>query len=237
MNQQTWDAVDKYFGDTLLSSDSILDSALHESNAAGLPQHNVAPNQGKLLQIFAEMIGAKRILEIGTLGGYSTIWLARSVPSNGRVITLEANAQYAEVAAKNIERANLTNIVDIKVGKAIDTLAELVEEDSSPFDFIFIDADKPSNPDYLQWSLRLSRPGTVIVGDNVVRDGEVANSDSLDPKVRGVRRFCELISEEPRLSSTAIQTVGSKGYDGFAIAIVDRAETKKQKQFSANSGR
>ena len=220
MNQQTWNAVDKYFGNTLVSSDPILDSALQDSDAADLPRYNVAPNQGKLLQIFARMMGAKRILEIGTLGGYSTIWLARAVPSNGRVVTLEANSKYAEVAAKNIERANLTNIVDLRVGRAIDTLAELVKEGSLPFDFIFIDADKPSNPDYLKWSLQLSRPGTIIVGDNVVRNGEVANPDSLDPKVRGVRRFCELLSAEPRLSSTAIQTVGSKGYDGFAIARV-----------------
>ena len=220
MNQQIWNAVDKYFGNTLVSSDSILDSALRDSDAANLPQHNVAPNQGKLLQIFAQMIGAKRILEIGTLGGYSTIWLARSVPSDGRVVTLEANSEYAEVAAKNIERANLTDIVDIRVGRAIDTLAELVKEGSSPFDFIFIDADKPNNPDYLKWSIELSRPGTIIVGDNVVRNGEVANPDSSDPKVRGVRKFCELLSVEPRLSSTAIQTVGSKGYDGFAIARV-----------------
>ena len=220
MNQQIWNAVDKYFGNTIVSSDSILDSALRDSDAANLPQHNVAPNQGKLLQIFAQMMGAKRILEIGTLGGYSTIWLARSVPSDGRVVTLEANLEYAEVAAKNIERANLTDIVDIRVGRAIDTLAELVKEGSSPFDFIFIDADKPNNPDYLKWSIELSRPGTIIVGDNVVRNGEVANPDSSDPKVRGVRKFCELLSVEPRLSSTAIQTVGNKGYDGFAIARV-----------------
>lgn len=222
MNQQTWNAVDKYFNNTLVSSDSALDSALQDSDTAGLPQHNLAPNQGKLLQLFAKMIGAKRILEIGTLGGYSTIWLARSVPPDGCVITLEADSKHAEVAIKNIARANLTNVVDVKIGRAIDSLSELVRKGSSPFDLIFIDADKPSNPDYLKWSLKLSRPGTVIVGDNVVRNGEVANSNSSDPKVQGVRRFCELLSAEPRLSSTAIQTVGNKGYDGFAIAMVTR---------------
>lgn len=222
MNQPTWNAVDKYFKNTLLSSDSVLDDALQDSDAAGLPQHNVAPNQGKLLQLLAKMMGAKRILEIGTLGGYSTIWLARSIPPDGCVVTLEADSKHAEVAIKNIARANLTNVVDVRVGKAIDTLSELVREGSSPFDFIFIDADKPSNPDYLKLSLKLSHPGTVIVGDNVVRNGEVANSNSTDPKVQGVRKFCELLSTEPRLSSTAIQTVGSKGYDGFTIAIVTR---------------
>ena len=222
MNQQTWNAVDSYFNDTLVSPDSVLDSALKESDDAGLPQHNVAANQGRLLQLFAKMMGAKRILEIGTLGGYSTIWLARSVLPDGCVVTLEADSKHAEVATKNIARANLTNVVDIRVGKATDTLSQLVDENSLPFDFIFIDADKPSNPDYLKLSLKLSHPGTVIVGDNVVRNGEVANSNSADPKVKGVRRFCELISAEPRLSSTAIQTVGSKGYDGFVIAMVTK---------------
>jgi predicted O-methyltransferase YrrM len=221
MNQNTWNAVDNYFSDVLIPLDSVLDRALQDSDAAGLPQHNVAPNQGKLLQLMAQMQGARRILEIGTLGGYSTIWLARAVSSAGCVVTLEADPKHAEVAVKNIARANLTNIVDVRVGKAIDSLAQLRRENSPPFDFIFIDADKPSNPDYLQWSLKLSRPGTVIIADNVVRNGEVANSSSLDPKVQGIRKFCELISSDPRLSSTAIQTVGSKGYDGFAMAIVN----------------
>ena len=220
MNQNTWNAVDDYFSDILIPPDAALNSALRDSDAAGLPRHNVAPNQGKLLQLFAQMQGARRILEIGTLGGYSTIWLARAVPSTGCVVTLEAEAKYAKVAVKNIARANLTGVVDIRVGRAIDTLSELVREGTQPFDLIFIDADKPSNPDYLKWSLKLSRRGTVIVGDNVVRNGEVANSYSLDPKVLGVRKFCELLASNPKLSSTAIQTVGSKGYDGFAIAIV-----------------
>ena len=212
--------MDKYFKNTLVSSDSVLNDALQDSEAAGLPQHNVAPNQGKLLQLLAKMMGAKRILEIGTLGGYSTIWLARSIPPDGCVITLEADSKHAEVALKNIARANLSNLVDVRVGRAIDTLSELVREGSLPFDFIFIDADKPSNPDYLKLSLKLSHPGTVIIGDNVVRDGEVANFNSSDPKVQGVRKFCELLSTNPRLSSTAIQTVGNKGYDGFTITIV-----------------
>ena len=212
--------MDKYFKNTLVSSDSVLNDALQDSEAAGLPRHNVAPNQGKLLQLLAKMMGAKRILEIGTLGGYSTIWLARSIPPDGCVITLEADSKHAEVALRNIARANLAHLVDVRVGRAIDTLSELVRKGSLPFDFIFIDADKPSNPDYLKLSLKLSHPGTVIIGDNVVRNGEVANSNSTNPKVQGIRKFCELLSTEPKLSSTAIQTVGNKGYDGFTITIV-----------------
>ncbi|MEA5452844.1 O-methyltransferase [Leptolyngbya sp. CCNP1308] len=220
MNQELWMAVDKYFSQAFLPSDAALDHALQASQAAGLPPHHVAPNQGKLLQLLAQIQGAKRILEIGTLGGYSTIWLARSVLPNGCVVTLEVNPQYADIATDNIDRAGLAEIVDIKVGKAIDSLRQLVKVGVEPFDVIFIDADKPSNPDYLHESLKLSRPGTVIIGDNVVREGEVANAACADPKVQGVRHFCELIALDPRLSATAIQTVGSKGYDGFAIARV-----------------
>ncbi len=223
MNHQTWTQVDEYFTEVLVPTDSVLDQALRDSEAAGLPPHQVAPNQGKFLQLLAQIQGAARILEIGTLGGYSTIWLARAVPADGCVVTLEANPQHAEVAAQNIARAGLAKMVDIRVGKAAKTLSELVEANIAPFDLIFIDADKPSNPEYLYWSLRLSRPGTVIIGDNVVREGEVTNSTSSDPKVQGVRQFCELIAAEPRLSATAIQTVGSKGYDGFAIARVMHA--------------
>ncbi|MGP1384244.1 MAG: O-methyltransferase [Thainema sp.] len=220
MNQQQWTAVDQYFADVLVPSDAALEQALQASQAAGLPPHHVAANQGKLLQLIAQIQGARRILEIGTLGGYSTIWLARAVPTDGQVVTLEANPTYAEVAAQNIARAGLAERVEIRVGRAIETLPPLLQDNAAPFDLIFIDADKPSNPDYLYWSLKLSRPGTVIIGDNVVRDGEVANPANSDPKVQGVRRFCELIAAEPRLSATAIQTVGSKGYDGFAIARV-----------------
>jgi predicted O-methyltransferase YrrM len=220
VNQTLWTAVDDYFANLLLPPDAALESALQLSQAAGLPAHHVAPNQGKLLQLLAQIQGAKRILEIGTLGGYSTIWLARAVPADGCVITLEANSQYAKIAAANIARASLAEIVEIRVGKAIDTLNQFVQSKFAPFDLIFIDADKPSNPDYLKASLHLSRPGTIIIGDNVVRGGEVSNAASVDPKVRGVRQFCELMAQEPRLSATAIQTVGSKGYDGFAIARV-----------------
>jgi predicted O-methyltransferase YrrM len=220
MNQATWSAVDVYFTERLVPSDAALDAALRDSEAAGLPQHNVAPNQGKLLQILASMQGARTILEIGTLGGYSTIWLARALPAGGRVVTLEANPTHAAVAQKNIARAGLAHVVDIRVGNAIETLPQLAQEGLAPFDFIFIDADKPSNPEYLAWALKLSRPGTVIVGDNVVRNGAVVDSNSVDGNVVGVRRFFELIAANQQLTATAIQTVGSKGYDGFAIAIV-----------------
>ena len=220
MNQETWSNVDKYFTDLLVPSDPALNAALADTDAAGLPQHNVAPNQGKLLQLLAKICGARTILEIGTLGGYSTIWLARALPAGGRLVTLEANPKHAEVAFANIVRAGLASVVDLRVGKAVDILPRLAAEGIAPFDLIFIDADKPSNPEYLGWSLKLSRPGTVIIGDNVVRNGAVTDSSSTDPNVQGVRRFLQLISSEPRLSATALQTVGSKGYDGFAIAIV-----------------
>jgi predicted O-methyltransferase YrrM len=220
MNQETWSNVDKYFTDLLVPSDPALNTALADTDAAGLPQHNVAPNQGKLLQLLAKICGARTILEIGTLGGYSTIWLARALPTGGRLVTLEANPKHAEVAFANIVRAGLASVVDLRVGKAVDILPRLAAEGIAPFDLIFIDADKPSNPEYLGWSLKLSRPGTVIIGDNVVRNGAVTDSSSTDPNVQGVRRFLQLISSEPRLSATALQTVGSKGYDGFAIAIV-----------------
>jgi len=220
MNQETWSSVDKYFTDLLVPSDPALNAALADTDAAGLPQHNVAPNQGKLLQLVAKICGARTVLEIGTLGGYSTIWLARALPAGGRLVTLEANPKHAEVAFANIVRAGLASVVDLRVGKAVDILPRLAAEGIAPFDLIFIDADKPSSPEYLGWSLKLSRPGTVIIGDNVVRNGAVTDSSSTDPNVQGVRRFLELISSEPRLSATALQTVGSKGYDGFAIAIV-----------------
>lgn len=221
MSQATWSAVDQYFADVLVPSDDVLDAALKDSDAAGLPQHNVAPNQGKLLELFVRISGARTVLEIGTLGGYSTIWLGRVLPEGGRLVTLEANAAHAEVAARNIARAGLDSVVDLRVGKAIDILPLLATEDAAPFDLIFIDADKPSNPAYLAWSLKLSRPGTLIIADNVVRNGAVTDALSTDPNVVGVRRFLELVSAEPRLSATAIQTVGSKGYDGFAIAVVN----------------
>ncbi|MEH2451611.1 O-methyltransferase [Nostoc sp.] len=220
MTQEQWTAVDAYFTDLLVPPDPALDAALQTSAAAGLPPHNVSPNQGKLLLLLAQIQGAQTILEIGTLGGYSTIWLARALPSNVRLITLEANPKHAEVARVNIARAGLADIVDLRLGQALSTLPQIAAEGHSPFDLIFIDADKPNNPDYFTWALKLSRRGSLIIADNVVRNGAVVDQSSSDPSVQGVRHFNELLASEPRISATAIQTVGSKGYDGFAIAIV-----------------
>ena len=213
-------AVDDYFTRALHPADPALDQALAASAAAGLPPHQVSAPQGKLLMLLALMQRTKNILEIGTLGGYSTIWLARALPENGRVVTLEADPKHAEVARANVARANLADLVDIRVGRALDTLPQLVNETPRYFDLIFIDADKPSNPEYLEWALRLSRRGTVIIADNVVRDGAVTDASSKDPNVVGVRRFVELLAAETRVSATAVQTVGTKGWDGFAIGIV-----------------
>jgi predicted O-methyltransferase YrrM len=218
MTGAQWDGVDRYIADRLIPFDPIFDAVLAANAAAGLPPHDVSPAQGKLLHLLARMSGARRILEIGTLGGYSTIWLARALPQDGNVVTLEANPRHAAVARANFALADLSGRIDLRVGPALDTLPGLLG--GGPFDFIFIDADKPSNPDYLAWSLKLSRLGTVIVADNVIRDGAVADAASQDPNVRGVRRFFDMIAAEPRLTATAIQTVGAKGYDGFAIAIV-----------------
>lgn len=220
MNQQQWTAVDNYFCDLLVQSDPVLDAALKSSDEAGLPSHHVAPNQGKLLYLLAQIQGARNILEIGTLAGYSTIWLARALPNNGRLVTLESNLKHAEVATANILRAGLSHLVDLQIGQAIDSLKQLTTQGGEPFDFIFIDADKPSNPIYLDFALQLSRPGTLIIGDNVVRNGEVVNSDSQDANVRGVRQFNELLAQDPRIDATALQTVGCKGYDGFVMARV-----------------
>jgi predicted O-methyltransferase YrrM len=220
MSQERWSAVDAYFTDTLITPDAPLEAALQASDAAGLPNIAVSPNQGKLLQLLVQMMGARRVLEIGTLGGYSTICLARGVGAGGFVLSLELSAHHAQVARNNVEVAGLADLVQIRVGKAVDTLRALIDEGTPPFDFIFIDADKPSNPDYLQLSLKLSRPGTVIVVDNVVRDGAVVEADSPDPAVLGVRKLCERVGADPWLAATAIQTVGLKGYDGFLIARV-----------------
>jgi predicted O-methyltransferase YrrM len=216
MSQELWTAVDRYITDLLVPSDAVLVRSLEASAEAGMPAISVSPNQGKLLMMFAQMIGARRILEIGTLGGYSTIWLARGMDANGRLITLEADARHAGVAHANIARAGLSDIVEVRLGEALDTL-RLVE---GPFDLIFIDADKVNYPEYLAWAVKLSRTGTVIVADNVVRKGAVIDGESGDPSVQGVRRFHEALAADPRLSATAIQTVGSKGYDGFTIARV-----------------
>ncbi|MEH1983708.1 MAG: O-methyltransferase [Nostoc sp.] len=204
----------------LVPSDPALDTALQTSAAAGLPPQNVSPNQGKLLLLLAQIQGARSILEIGTLGGYSTIWLARALPSDGRLITLEADPKHAEVARANIAHAGLSKLVDLRLGQALSTLPQIAAENQGPFDLIFIDADKPSNPEYFAWALKLSRRGSLIIADNVVRNGAVIDVASSDPSVQGVRRFNELLASEPRVNATAIQTVGSKGYDGFAIAIV-----------------
>jgi predicted O-methyltransferase YrrM len=220
MSQELWNGVDHYLGGLLVPSDPALDAALAASAEAGLPAINVAPNQGKLLHLLAHLQGARSILEIGTLGGYSTIWLARALPPDGRLITLEANQKHAQVAGANIARAGLAGIVDIRVGQALDSLSKLEAEGQGPFDMIFIDADKPAYPDYFVRAMRLSRRGTLIIADNVVRKGAVANPASEDPLVQGVQRFTELLAAEPRVSATAIQTVGSKGYDGFAMAVV-----------------
>ncbi|UIO40164.1 O-methyltransferase [Brevibacillus brevis] len=220
MNREQWTAVDHYFTDKLLEADSVLDTVLQENAAAGLPAIDVAPNQGKFLHLLARIQGAHSILEIGTLGGYSTIWLARALPADGRLITLEYDPKHAEVAQANITRAGLDQIVEVKVGLALDSLIQLHKENQGPFDLIFIDADKKGNPDYFQWALKLSRKGTVIITDNVVRSGQVVDETSTDPNIVGVRQFTDLVAEEPRVSGTVVQTVGSKGYDGFAIMLV-----------------
>jgi len=220
MNQEQWTAVDRYFTDLFVPPDSALDAALEGSSAAGLPPIHVAPNQGKLLLLLAQVQQARNILEIGTLGGYSTIWLARSLPAGGRLITLEADPKHAEVARANIARAGLAEVVEVRLGSARDTLPQLAAESRGPFDLIFIDADKARYPEYFEWALKLSRRGSLIVADNVVRKGAVADVSSVDPNVQGVRRMNERVAAETRVSATAIQTVGSKGYDGFLIMRV-----------------
>jgi predicted O-methyltransferase YrrM len=215
---ELWTAIDEYLGDCLVPTDEALDAALAASKETGLPAINVAPNQGKLLMLLARAIGARRILEIGTLGGYSTIWLARGLSPDGRLITLEANADYAEVARANIDGAGLGGQVEVRVGRAQDTLPGLADE--GPFDLIFIDADKPGTPGYFQWAVRLARPGALIIVDNVVRDGAILDASSKDENVQAMRRFFELAATDPRVSGTAIQTVGGKGHDGLAILLV-----------------
>jgi len=216
MSQKTWTAVDDYFSGMLLQPDTALDAATDASEAAGLPDIAVAPNQGKLLYLLARMQGAKRILEIGTLGGYSTIWLARALPPGGKLVTLEYDPKHADVARENVARAGFAGVVEVRTGRALDLLPSL----SGSFDFFFIDANKDGYPDYFRWVLKLSRPGNVMVFDNVVRNGKVIDAKTTDALVQGVRRLNEAIAAEPRVSATAIQTVGVKGYDGFLIALV-----------------
>jgi predicted O-methyltransferase YrrM len=222
MEQAAWSAVDSYIEERIVAPDFALQAALAANASAGLPAIDVSPPQGKLLHLLARMARSRKVLEIGALGGYSTIWLARALPPEGFVVTLEANAKHAEIARENIRRAGLSSRVRLRVGEALDTLPRLEEEGVGPFDFVFIDADKQRNPEYFTWALRLAKPGSVIVCDNVVRDGALIDRASADPSVQGTRRMFEMIAKEPRVSATAVQTVGAKGWDGFLVAIVDR---------------
>jgi predicted O-methyltransferase YrrM len=219
--QETWTAVDAYAAGLFMPPDPVLDAAQADSTAAGLPPISVSPAQGKFLMLLARSHGSRRILEIGTLGGYSTIWLARALPEGGRLVTLEYEPRHAAVAKANLARAGLASAVEVRMGRALDTLPGLLSEGLGPFDLIFIDADKEGYPEYLGWALKLSRPGTLIVADNVVRKGAVADASITDPHTIGIRRFHELVAAEPRLSATVLQTVGSKGHDGFLLALVD----------------
>src|SRR3984893_6832776 len=220
MTQELWNQVDDYINQMLAPADSALQNAIEKSNEAGLPQIQVSPSHGKLLHVLARTIGARRILEIGTLGGYSTIWLARALPPNGKLITLEASPKHAEVARGNIAAAGVDEKVELRLGPALETLPQLAAEKPEPFDFIFIDADKKSMPQYFDWALKLFRKGSLIYSDNVVRSGGIADIASKDPDIQGVRRFYEVLHSEPRVCATAIQTDGGKGYDGYALALV-----------------
>lgn len=215
-----WGAVERWLDGKLIAPDPALDDVLAANAAAGLPAYDVSPSQGKLLHLLARAVNARRILEIGTLGGYSAVWLARALPPDGRLITLEADAHHATVARANVERAGLGGRVEVRVGRALDTLPLLANENAGPFDLIFIDADKRSNDAYLDWAITLARPGSLIVVDNVVRDGRVLDGGSSDENVLGVRRLLERLRAQPRLVATAMQTVGSKGWDGFVLAFV-----------------
>lgn len=220
MGQEQWSAVDSYITNLFLPPDPALEAALASSAAAGLPTISVSPTQGKLLHLLARTLGARKILELGTLGGYSTIWLARALPADGHLISLEIDPQRVELARANLARAGLSGVAEVRLGSALDTLPQLVSEGHGPFDLIFIDADKPGYADYLTWSLKLARQGTLIIADNVVRKGEVADPASKDDNVQGIRKFNELLATEKHVSTTVIQTVGSKGYDGLALILV-----------------
>jgi predicted O-methyltransferase YrrM len=220
MNEETWSSVDDYLCNRLLPRDPVLAEVLTASDAAGLPEIHVSPTQGKLLHLLARVHGARRILELGTLAGYSTIWLARALPAGGRVVTLESDAKHADVARANFVRAGVESIVDLRLGPALETLPQLAAGGDGPFDLIFIDADKETYAEYFGWALRLSRVGTIIIADNVIRKGAVIDPEHGDSRVQGVRRFFDAVAAEPRVTATTIQTVGSKGYDGLAIALV-----------------
>lgn len=220
MTQDQWTAVDRYFDGLFAPPDAALDAALKATSDAGMPLINVAANQGKLLQLLTRLVGARRILEIGTLGGYSAIWMARALPPDGRLISLEVNPAHAEVARANIARAGLSDKVEVRLGSAHDSLPQLAEQGAGPFDLVFIDADKASTPTYLTWALKLTKPGSLILIDNVVRDGAVADAASANPDVQGIQQGLAMLASDPRISATALQTVGVKGYDGLAIALV-----------------
>jgi predicted O-methyltransferase YrrM len=220
MTEALWTAVDQYIAEMLLPTDPALNGAIEDSKAAGLPAIAVTPAQGKLLHLLARLQGARRILEMGTLGGYSTIWLARALPEGGRLVTLEVNPEYAKIAQANISRAGLDFVVDLRLGSALDTLPQIVAEGTRAFDFIFIDADKKNIPQYFDFARKLSRPGSLIIVDNVVRDGRVIDAKSHDPDIQGIRRFNQILAGAQGVSATAIQTVGAKGHDGFAFVLV-----------------
>jgi predicted O-methyltransferase YrrM len=220
MTQQQWTAVDEYLGEVLVGEDAALTAALETSAKAGLPAIAVSPPQGKLLNLLALSIGARRILEVGSLGGYSAIWLGRALPADGRLISLEISPAHAAVARANLHEAGLEKVAEVRTGRAADSLAELVDDRAEPFDLVFIDADKPNNPVYVEWALRLTRPGSLIIVDNVVRGGAVADAQSDDPAIVAVRTMHEQIAANPKLEATAIQTVGTKGYDGFTLIRV-----------------
>lgn len=221
MDEPLWGRMDDYIANKLVKPDAALDAALAANSAAGLPAIDVSAAQGKFLRLMVRITGARRILELGTLGGYSTIWMARALPADGRLVTLEYEPRHADVARRNIDAAGIGHKVTIHVGAAVDTLPVVAKESSEPFDFIFIDADKPNNPVYLDWAVKLARPGTVIILDNVIRDGKVLDPANPDPRIVGTRAAYDLIARHPRLSATALQTVGSKGWDGFAMMVVD----------------
>jgi predicted O-methyltransferase YrrM len=221
MSEKTWAAVDAFIGETLAPEDDALRGALEAARDAGLPQIQVSPPLGRLLEMLIGLHRSREVLEFGTLGGYSTIWMARALPDGGRVVTLEADPAYAKVAQATFERLGLAGAIDVRIGPALETLALLEEEDAGPFDFVFIDADKVNSPNYLAWALDRSRPGALIVADNVVRDGTLADATSPDPAVQAQRRLHEMLAEDPRVVATTIQTVGSKGYEGFTIALVE----------------
>ncbi len=225
MADPLWTSVDEYVSSLFLPEDPALDAAVEATEAAGLPAIAVSPAQGKLLYVLALAMQARRILEIGTLGAYSTLWLARALPPEGRLVTLELEPTHADVARANLARAGFGAQVEVRLGPALETLPRLVEEGAGPFDLVFIDADKPGYPRYWPWALRLSRPGTLIVADNVVREGAVADAGSADANVQGVRRYLECVASEPGVAGTVLQTVGVKGYDGLSLAVVtkDRA--------------